>query len=86
MHRNLVFQVSIYQVLSYLEKLARAKILLNFNSFKTELSSVSLHIQNGVKNAEHIRRLYIMFCENENVFVFIIHYSDNSRWRYASTL
>lgn len=84
MHRNLVFQVSIYQVLSYLGKLARAKILLNFNSFKTELSSVSLHIQNGAKNAKHVRRLYIMFCEN--VLVFMIHYSDNSRWRYASTL
>lgn len=84
MHRNLVFQVSIYQVLSYLGKLSRAKILLNFNSFKTELSSVSLHIQNGANNEKHVRRLYIMFCEN--VLVFKIHHSDNSRWRYASTL
>ena len=59
-YRRLIFSVSIYQVLSYLGKLIRAKILLNFNPFKTELSTVPLYIQNCIKNVKHIR-LFIVF-------------------------
>lgn len=46
---EVLFFVSICQMLRYQEKLAGAKILLNFNLFKTELSLVSVHIWNGAK-------------------------------------
>lgn len=68
-------------MLSYLEKLARARIFLNFNPFKTELSIVSIYIQNGVKNAKHTRTAYIML--SKSVLIFVIHYTDNSNGRYT---
>lgn len=46
---EVLFFVSICHMLRYQEKLARAKILLNFNLFKTELFLVSVHIWNGAK-------------------------------------
>lgn len=52
---------------SYLEKLTKVKVLLGFNPFKTELSTVSQHTQNSVKHAKHIRQ-YILFSKNVLVF------------------
>lgn len=81
-YRRLVFSVSIYQVLSYLGKLIRAKILLNFSPFKTELSTVSLYIQNCIKNVTH----KTVYCFLNMSWFFIINCSDNSSWKCISTL
>lgn len=64
--------------------MAGDKILLSFNPFETELSTVFTCIQNEIKNAKHTRRQYKMF--SKIVLIFVIRYTENSSWKYANAL